>query len=115
MGALHYLSSFAELGVSDVDAAVHWYGDVLGFRVIARYGDSVHLRRGEGQELLISPGSRTRLHFATDLDLAELAATARRSGSERSYSPASSPGDAETLTMRDPDGNVISVYARETG
>jgi catechol 2,3-dioxygenase-like lactoylglutathione lyase family enzyme len=115
LGALHYLSSFVELGVSDVDAAVRWYREVLGFQEIARYGATVHLRRGEGQELLLSPGSGARLHFATDLDLAGLAATARRAGSERAYAPAATAEDAETLTMRDPDGNVISVYARETG
>jgi hypothetical protein len=90
LGQLHYLSSFAELGVADLDASVRWYEDVLGFQRIANYGDAVHMRRGEGQDLLLRPGAGITWNLATDA--------------------AEGP---ESLELRDPDGHVLRVYARE--
>jgi len=113
LGQLHYLSSFVELGVSDVDAAVRWYADVLGFHEIARYDGAVHLRRGEGQDVVLREGEGTRLHFATNLDLAELARAAREAGSERVYTPAAGSDNPETLAVRDPDGNVVRFFTRQ--
>ncbi len=101
MGQLHYLSSFAEVGVSDLDASVRWYRDTLGFHRIATYGDAVHMRRAEGQDILLRPAeSAMTLHVATELDLGALEG-------ERV------PGDPETVEVRDPDGNAVRVYARQ--
>ena len=88
---LHYLSSFVEVGVSDLDASVRWYSEQLGFQRIATYGDAVHLRRAEGQDLLLreteAPG--VTLQMATDLDLPE-----------------------QSIELRDPDGNALRIFAR---
>ena len=90
MGALHYLSSFAELGVADLDASVRWYQEVLGFQRIANYGDAVHLRRGEGQDLLLRRGAGIIWNLATD-----------------------ARDVPESLEVRDPDGNALRVFARQ--
>jgi hypothetical protein len=87
---LHYLSSFVEVGVSDLEASVRWYQETLGFQRIATYGDAVHLRRAEGQDLLLRPGGAgVTLQMATDLDLPE-----------------------QSIELRDPDGNPLRVFAR---
>jgi hypothetical protein len=53
------------------------------------YGDAVHIRRAEGQDLLLRPGgSGVTLQLATELDL------------------------PEALDVRDPDGNALRVFAR---
>jgi catechol 2,3-dioxygenase-like lactoylglutathione lyase family enzyme len=101
LGQLHYLSAFTEVGVSDLDASVRWYEEKLGFHRMATYGDAVHMRRAEGQDVLLRPGGGgVTLQMATDLDLAQL-------GGERS---AEEPG---TIELHDPDGNALRVYARE--
>jgi catechol 2,3-dioxygenase-like lactoylglutathione lyase family enzyme len=107
LGQLHYLSSFAELGVSDLDASVRWYEDALGFRRIAAYGDAVHMRRGEGQDVLLRAGSGVTLQMATDLDLSQL------SGTDGDHTPAGGPDEPESLEVRDPDGHVLRFYARQ--
>jgi catechol 2,3-dioxygenase-like lactoylglutathione lyase family enzyme len=101
LGQLHYLSSFAEVGVSDLDASLRWYEDVLGFRRIATYGDAVHMRRAEGQDILLrrAEGGVT-LHMATERHLGGL--EGKRI-----------PSDPETVEVRDPDGNVMRVFARQ--
>jgi catechol-2,3-dioxygenase len=86
---LHYLSSFVEIGVTDLDAALRWYEEELGFHRIAMYGDAVHIRRAEGQDLLLRPGgSGVTLQLATEVDL------------------------PEAVDVRDPDGNALRVFAR---
>jgi catechol 2,3-dioxygenase-like lactoylglutathione lyase family enzyme len=91
LSQLHYLSSFAEVGVSDLDSSVRWYEEQLGFHRIANYGDAVHMRRAEGQDLLLreaaAPG--VILQMATDLDLPE-----------------------QSVEFRDPDGNALRIFAR---
>jgi catechol 2,3-dioxygenase-like lactoylglutathione lyase family enzyme len=87
---LHYLSAFTEVGVSDLEASVRWYEEKLGFQRIATYGDAVHLRRAEGQDLLLRPGGTGLvLQMGTDLDLAE-----------------------QTIELHDPDGNAVRIFAR---
>src|SRR3954447_371646 len=87
---LHYLSAFVEVGVSDLDASVRWYEEKLGFHRIAAYGDAVHMRRAEGQDLLLRPGGGgVTLQMGTDLDLAQ-----------------------RTVEFCDPDGNALKIFAR---
>jgi catechol 2,3-dioxygenase-like lactoylglutathione lyase family enzyme len=86
---LHYLTAFVEVGVSDLDASVRWYEETLGFHRIATYGDAVHMRRAEGQDVLLRPGGGgVKLQIATELDL------------------------PEAIDLRDPDGNALRVFAR---
>ena len=89
MSQLHYLTAFVEVGVSDLDASLRWYEEALGFHRIATYGDSVHMRRAEGQDVLLRPGGGgVKLQIATELDL------------------------PESIELRDPDGNALRVFAR---
>jgi catechol 2,3-dioxygenase-like lactoylglutathione lyase family enzyme len=117
MGDVHYLSSFAQLEVADLEASVLWYEAVLGFRPVGTYdlngATAVHLRRGEGQDLLLTEAhSDALLNYATDSDLAGIAAQARMAGSQGNFRP--EHGDEpETLDLRDPDGHVLRVYTRQ--
>jgi catechol 2,3-dioxygenase-like lactoylglutathione lyase family enzyme len=105
LGQLHYLSSFTEIGATDLDASVRWYEDVLGFRRIAEYENAVHMRRGEGQDVLLRPGKAgVTLQMATDLDLAE---------TQGRRIPAAGPDDPEAVELRDPDGNVLRIFTRQ--
>jgi len=113
LGQLHYLSSFAELGVEDLDASVRWYEEVLGFRRIATYGAAVHMRRGEGQDLILKQGDAATWNLATDMDLAELSAPVEQAGADSTHSPAAGPDRPESLTVRDPDGHVLRFFARQ--
>jgi catechol 2,3-dioxygenase-like lactoylglutathione lyase family enzyme len=113
LGQLHYLSSFAEIGVADLDASVRWYEDVLGFRRIATYGEAVHLRRGEGQDLLLRQGRSATWNLATDVDLAELSAAARQAGVEDGHAEDAGPDRPESLSVRDPDGNLLRFFKRQ--
>jgi catechol 2,3-dioxygenase-like lactoylglutathione lyase family enzyme len=115
---VHYLSAFAELEVSNIDASVDWYGRVLGFKPIARVGDgAVHVRRAEGQDLVLvasdgaAAGGMT-LNLAIDTDLAGLAAGAREAGARADFRP---EHDAipESLELADPDGHRLRVFARQ--
>lgn len=91
MSQLHYLSAFTEVGVTDLEASLRWYEEELGFRRIATYGDAVHLRRAEGQDLLLRPGGAgVILQMGTDLELAAEQAT----------------------EFHDPDGNALRIFAR---
>jgi catechol 2,3-dioxygenase-like lactoylglutathione lyase family enzyme len=123
---LHYLSMFAELAVADVDASVAWYESALGFHAIATYrfegGDAVHLRRSEGQDLLLRQrpdterGSRatgSALNFATDGRLAAMASTARAAGADCAYVPLRGRDEPKVLEVRDPDGHALRFFARE--
>ena len=127
MGDLHYLSAFAELPVTDLEASVRWYESVVGFHRIAAYrferGRGVHMRRSDGQDVVLrdagggsrgeARGSCLTLNFATDSDLAELSTRARIAGAERTYIPHGGPEDPEALEFTDPDGHVLRFFPRE--
>jgi catechol 2,3-dioxygenase-like lactoylglutathione lyase family enzyme len=119
VGAVHYLSAFAELEVADLDASVDWYGRVLGFRPIASVGDgAVHVRRAEGQDLVLvaSDGSAAAggvtLNLAIDTDLAGMAAGARSEGVDADFRP-EHDATPEALELTDPDGHRLRVFARQ--
>jgi catechol 2,3-dioxygenase-like lactoylglutathione lyase family enzyme len=119
---VHYLSGFTELPVRDLTESVRWYGMVLGFKPLAAWrpgaGDGVHLRRSEGQDLVLreepsaAPGwGGPTLHFAADGDLAGVAASAREAGTDVIYTPAAA-GAPESLAVADPDGHRLRLFAR---
>jgi hypothetical protein len=70
---------------------VRWYEEKLGFHRIATYGDAVHMRRAEGQDLLLreAPEPGVTLQMATELDLPE-----------------------QSIDLHDPDGNALRIFAR---
>ena len=119
MGAVHYLSAFTELEVTDLDASVDWYGRILGFKPIAAVGNgAVHVRRAEGQDLVLvaseSAGTAAgvTLNLAIDTDLAGMAAGARSAGVDADFKP-EHDATPEALELSDPDGHRLRVFARQ--
>jgi catechol 2,3-dioxygenase-like lactoylglutathione lyase family enzyme len=114
LGHLHYLSSFAEIAVADLDASARWYEATLGFQPIApytfRYGRGLHMRRAEGQELLLveSTSGRATLNFAVDTGLGPLAVSAPSA----QHSRALGPDEPEVLELLDPDGHQLRFFVR---
>ena len=113
------------LTVSDVDRALAFYRDVLGFEVTTTYGrDAVFLSAG-GYHHHIGlntwagrgapgppPGTTGLYHFAILYpDRAALAAAVRRV-LERGVplEGASDHGVSEAVYLRDPDGNGVELY-----
>ncbi len=52
-GEIHYLSAFPELLVTDLEESLDWYRDVLGFKPLADWPDGRHLRRSDGQDIVL--------------------------------------------------------------
>jgi len=113
------------LTVSDLDRALAFYRDVLGFGVTARYGsDAVFLSAG-GYHHHIGlntwagrgapkppPGTTGLFHFAILFaDRAALAVAVRRVLEHGvALEGASDHGVSEAVYLRDPDGNGIELY-----
>ena len=113
------------LTVSDLDRALSFYRDALGFEVTARYGaDAVFLSAGgyhhhiglntwAGRGAPQPPAGTTGLyHFAILFaDRAALAAAVRRVLERGTpLEGASDHGVSEAVYLRDPDGNGIELY-----
>lgn len=113
------------LRVSDIDRAVHFYRDILGFEITARYGsEAVFLSAGgyhhhiglntwESKDGSPPPPGRTGLyHFAILLPTRkDLAKTLKRLR-EADYPilGASDHGVSEAVYLSDPDQNGIEIY-----
>jgi catechol 2,3-dioxygenase len=113
------------LTVSDLDRAVAFYRDVLGFEITAKYGrDAVFLSAGGYHHHVglntwagrgaprPAPGTTGLYHFAVLYpDRAALAAAVRRV-LERGVAleGASDHGVSEAVYLRDPDGNGVELY-----
>ena len=113
------------LTVSDLDRALSFYRDVLGFEVTARYGrDAVFVSAGgyhhhiglntwAGRGAPRPPAGTTGLYHLAILfpDRAALAATVRRViDNGIPLEGASDHGVSEAIYLRDPDGNGIELY-----
>ena len=111
--------------VSDLDRALGFYRDVLGFEVTSRYGrDAVFVSAGgyhhhiglntwAGRGAPRPAGGTTGLyHFAVLFpDRPALAAVVRRVIENGvSLEGASDHGVSEAVDLRDPDGNGIELY-----
>jgi catechol 2,3-dioxygenase len=113
------------LKVADLDRAIAFYRDVLGFEVTQRYGQQaaflsaggyhhhIGLNTWESQGGSPPPPGRTGLYHLAILypNRAELADALRRvikAGVE--LEGASDHGVSEALYLRDPDGNGVELY-----
>lgn len=113
------------LTVADLDRALRFYRDVLGFTVTAHYGrDAVFLAAGGYHHHLglntwagrgapaPAPGTTGLYHFAILFpDRRTLAATVRRVLEHGiPLEGASDHGVSEAIYLRDPDGNGVELY-----
>jgi len=113
------------LTVSDLDRALAFYRDVLGFDVTGRYGrDAVFLSAGGYHHHLglntwagrgaprPASGTTGLYHFAILYpDRAELARAVRRVIDHNvPLEGASDHGVSEAIYLRDPDGNGVELY-----
>jgi len=113
------------LTVSDLDRALAFYRDVLGFEVTSRYGsDAVFVSAGGYHHHIglntwagrgaprPAPGTTGLYHFAILFATRDALATAVRRVLEHGIrlDGASDHGVSEAIYLRDPDGNGIELY-----
>src|SRR5512136_3275848 len=113
------------LKVSDLDRAVHFYRDVLGFEVMQYYGRQAAFLSAGGYHHHIGlntwesagghpppPGTTGLYHVAilypTRAELAEAARRVLKAGIE--LEGAADHGVSEAIYLRDPDGNGVELY-----
>jgi catechol 2,3-dioxygenase-like lactoylglutathione lyase family enzyme len=105
---------FINLEVADLDASAEWYQEALGFRVVFRTPELVHLRRERYQDVLllpssegesISPGEGVVIQFqAGDTSVSKIASNAQRVVASNLDGPVEQPWNVRELTVQDPDG-----------
>ncbi len=113
------------LTVSDLERALAFYRDVLGFAVTTRYGkDAVFLSAGDYHHHIglntwagrgasrPAPGTTGLYHFAILYPDRRALATAVRRVLEHGVAleGASDHGVSEAVYLRDPDGNGVELY-----
>ena len=113
------------LKVADLDRAIHFYSDVLGFDLITRYGTQaaflsaggyhhhIGLNTWESKGGTPAPAGHTGLYHTAFLfpDRASLGAALKRvlaSGTE--MTGAADHGVSEAVYFNDPDGNGVELY-----
>ena len=113
------------LKVADLDRAIHFYSDVLGFDVVTRYGTQaaflsaggyhhhIGLNTWESKGGTPAPAGHTGLYHTAFLfpDRASLGAALKRvlaSGTE--MTGAADHGVSEAVYFNDPDGNGVELY-----
>ena len=114
------------LTVSDLDQALAFYRDLLGFEVTAWYGESavflsaggyhhhIGLNTWAGKGATAPPAGHTGLyHFAIVYPSRKELARAIKALMDARYplEGASDHGVSEAIYLRDPDGNGIELYA----
>ena len=113
------------LRVADLDRAIAFYRDILGFEVTQRYGAQaaflgaggyhhhVGLNTWESRDGTPPPAGHTGLYHAAFLypDRASLAAVLKRVvDAGIPLDGAADHGVSEALYLRDPDGNGVELY-----
>jgi catechol 2,3-dioxygenase-like lactoylglutathione lyase family enzyme len=106
------------IGVTDLDRSIHFYADVLGFRLLYRRDDIAWCELETGvakvnvglsqREEAGGPGGATLTFGVTDLDSAKASLDAlgvRQDGPVREI-----PGLVRLLTFYDPDDNALMFY-----
>jgi catechol 2,3-dioxygenase-like lactoylglutathione lyase family enzyme len=105
---------FINLEVADLDSSAEWYQKALGFRVVYREPEMIHLRRDRYQDLLlfpssgskiVSPGEGVVIQFqAGDSSVNEIARPAQRDGTTVVDGPVDQPWNVRQVMIHDPDG-----------
>ena len=113
------------LKVADLDRAIAFYADVLGFRVTQRYGDRaaflaagdyhhhIGLNTWESEGASPPPPGHTGLYHSAFLypDRASLGAVLTRVlAAGIPVDGAADHGVSEAIYLRDPDGNGVELY-----
>jgi len=113
------------LKVSDLDRAIHFYGDVLGFDLMQRYGDQAAFLSAGGYHHHIglntwhskgaghAPQRAVGLYHSAFLfpDRASLGAALQRVLDHGTpLDGAADHGVSEAVYFRDPDGNGVELY-----
>ena len=116
----------AHLTVADLDRSLAFYRDLLGFEVVARYGDSavflsaggyhhhIALNTWAGKGALPPPPGRTGLYHVAILypTRKELAGALKKlMDAEYPLTGTADHGVSEALYLDDPDGIGVELYA----
>jgi catechol 2,3-dioxygenase-like lactoylglutathione lyase family enzyme len=113
--------------VDDVEAAIRWYVDQLGFSLLSSYAPAfADVRRGQLRLLLSGPtssagrpmpdgekpqpGGWNRIHFIVE-DLAAEVARLKAAGVEFRNDIVTGPGGSQILAI-DPSGNFVELFQR---
>jgi uncharacterized glyoxalase superfamily protein PhnB len=119
---------FATLEEPELEAAIAWYRDALGFgemfvaRDPAGRPTLAHLRRARYQDLLLVPGGtaageRISVSLRADGDPAELASRARNArpvGASAVEGPIDTPWNSTDVRITDPGGHRLVLTAQRT-
>jgi uncharacterized glyoxalase superfamily protein PhnB len=138
---LRYLSAFPTVDVPDLEVAAEWYRAAFGFAPLTSGSDDnsrwIHLRRGEGQDLVLRAAAhphvlRTQMvaalllsalgvrqraastYIAVDQVLQEATDIARRAGAKLIRGGRAQRGEASAATLRDPYGYEWVLFSRTT-
>jgi uncharacterized glyoxalase superfamily protein PhnB len=110
--------------VNDLDKSIHWWQDVLGFKVTERWesdGKLLGVEMMAGESLVMlgqddwkkgrdrSKGEGVRLYFKTDQDIDQLAARIKAAGGTLTHEPADQEWGSRDLSLEDPDGYKITI------
>ena len=121
----HATVGHVHLKVADLDRAIHFYGDLLGFAVTQRYGDQaaflgaggyhhhIGLNTWESAGATPPPPGHTGLYHSAFLypDRQQLARALRRVlEAGITLDGAADHGVSEAVYLRDPDNNGVELY-----
>jgi catechol 2,3-dioxygenase len=121
----HATVGHVHLKVADLDRAIHFYGDLLGFAVTQRYGDQaaflgaggyhhhIGLNTWESAGATPPPPGYTGLYHSAFLypDRQQLARALRRVlEAGITLDGAADHGVSEAVYLRDPDNNGVELY-----
>ncbi|AYE85129.1 VOC family protein [Sulfitobacter sp. D7] len=121
----HPTIGHVHLKVADLDRAIHFYGDLLGFAVTQRYGDQaaflgaggyhhhIGLNTWESAGATPPPPGHTGLYHSAFLypDRQQLARALRRVlEAGITLDGAADHGVSEAVYLRDPDNNGVELY-----
>ncbi|HBB82683.1 MAG TPA: glyoxalase [Sulfitobacter sp.] len=121
----HATVGHVHLKVADLDRAIHFYGDLLGFAVTQRYGDQaaflgaggyhhhIGLNTWESAGATPPPPGHTGLYHSAFLypDRRQLARALRRVlEAGITLDGAADHGVSEAVYLRDPDNNGVELY-----
>jgi catechol 2,3-dioxygenase-like lactoylglutathione lyase family enzyme len=107
----------ATIATPDIDAMVDYYGRLLGLTVIERGKDRVFLASKQGLEAIElvkgKPNDLKRVSFqiAPGTDLGDVVKELGKMGIKAERRKDVSPGVADAVTLEDPKGTPIDLYA----